>query len=410
MRILVLSSVFPNAAQPTFGVFVRARVAEMARSSEVVVVAPVPWFPLNRLLRGRARSEVRAREQQGALTVHHPRFLSFPGLFKCLDGLFYFLSILPHVWRLRRSFAFDLIDAHFTYPTGMAACLLGKVFRCPVSVTLRGTLVPLSRYRLRRPQLAWTLRRADRILSVSESLAELAVRLGAPAGRIRVIPNGVDTATFAPGPRAEARAALDLPPTRPVLLSVGILSVRKGHQRVLAALPEVLRHCPDLLYVVVGGPSTEGDTGPLLRRTVEELGLADHVRLVGARPPQEVARWLAASDVFCLATSNEGRPNAVMEALACGVPVVTTRVGGNAEIIDEGRNGLLVPLDEPAALTRALITAFQTDWNREAIAGPWQARSWDRTAAEVLREFASLLGTGSHDPARAALPDAASRP
>lgn len=410
MRILVLSSVFPNAAQPTFGVFVRARVAEMARRSEVVVVAPVPWFPLNRLLRGRARSQVPAREIQGTLTVHHPRFLSVPGLFKCLDGVFCFLSILPHVWRLRRSFAFDLIDAHFTYPTGMAACLLGKVFRCPVSVTLRGTLVPLSRYWLRRPQLSWTLRRADRILSVSESLRDLALRLGAPPERTRVIPNGVDTATFAPGSRSEARAALGLPAQRPVLLSVGILSPRKGHQRVLAALPEVLRHYPDLLYVVVGGPSTEGDTGPLLRRTVEELGLADHVRLVGARPAEEVARWLAASDVFCLATSNEGRPNAVMEALACGVPVVTTRVGGNAEIIDEGRNGLLVPLHDPAALTRALITAFQTDWDHGAIASPWQARSWERTGGEVLHEFASLLGTESHDSAGESLPGAASRP
>jgi len=404
VRILVLSSVFPNATQATLGVFVHARVARMAQRSEVVVVAPVPWFPLNRLLRGRARNDVPARERQGTLTVYHPRFLSVPAVLKCLDGFLYFLSVLPHVWRLRRSFAFDLIDAHFTYPDGIAACLLGKVFRCPVSVTLRGTLVPLSRYRLRRPQLAWTLRRVDRILAVSESLRELALRLGAPAGRIRVIPNGVDTATFAPGSRHEARAALGLPAARPILISVGILSPRKGHQRVLAALPEVLRHYPDLLYVVVGGPSGEGDTGPLLRRTIEELRLADHVRLVGSRPPGEIARWLAAGDVFCLATSNEGRPNAVMEALACGVPVVTTRVGGNAEIIEEGRNGLLVPLDDSAALSRALVTALKTDWNHAAIAAPWQARSWDRTATEVLREFASLVGPQAPDTAEAALP------
>ena len=390
MRILVLSSVFPSAAQPTLGVFVHARVAQMARRSDVFVVAPVAWFPLNRLLRGRARSAVPARERQDALTVHHPRFLSVPGVLKCLDGLFYFLCVLPHVWRLRRSFKFDLIDAHFTYPDGFAACLLGKVFRCPVSVTLRGTEVPISRFRLRRLQLAWTLRHVDRILSVSQSLRDLAVRLGAPAERTRVIPNGIDGGAFAPRSKGLARATLALPPKRPLLVSVGALSPRKGHQRVLAALPEVLRHQPDLLYVVVGGRTSEGDTGPLLLRRVEDLGLTQSVRLVGTRPHEEIPLWLAASDVFCLATSNEGRPNALMEALACGVPVVTTRVGGNAELIEDGRNGFLVPLDDAAALARALARAFEADWDHAAIAAPWRARGWDCAAEEVLGEFRTL--------------------
>jgi teichuronic acid biosynthesis glycosyltransferase TuaC len=390
MRILVLSSVFPNAAQPTFGVFVRARVEHMARRSDVLVVAPVAWFPLNRLLRGRARSAVPARERQDTLTVHHPRFFSVPGVLKCFDGLFYFLCVLPHVWRLRRSFKFDLIDAHFTYPDGVAACLLGKVFRCPVSVTLRGTEVPISRFRLRRPQLAWSLRHVDRVLSVSESLRDLAVRLGAPADRTRVIPNGIDGTAFAPGSKGLARATLRLPLERPLLVSVGALSSRKGHQRVLAALPEVLRHQPDLLYVVVGGRTSEGDTGPLLRQRIEDLGLSASVRLVGTRPHEEIPLWLAASDVFCLATSNEGRPNALMEALACGIPVVTTRVGGNAEIIESGRNGFLVPLDDPRALARALVRAFEADWDHAAIAAPWQARGWDCTAEAVLSEFRAL--------------------
>jgi glycosyltransferase involved in cell wall biosynthesis len=155
-------------------------------------------------------------------------------------------------------------------------------------------------------------------------------------------------------------------------------------------LPEVLRHQPDLLYVVVGGRTSEGDTGPLLRRTIEELGLSGHVRLVGARPHEEIPLWLAASDVFCLATSNEGRANALIEALACGIPVVTTQVGGNAEIIENGRNGFLVPLGDASALGSALVAAFETKWNRAEIAAPWQARSWADTAEEVLREFEAL--------------------
>jgi teichuronic acid biosynthesis glycosyltransferase TuaC len=391
VRVLVVSSVFPNAKQPTFGNFVHARVAQLARQCGVVVVAPVPWFPWNRRWRGEERSGIKAHEQQGDLTVYHPKFLSFPGVLKCLDGLLYFLSVLWQVRRLRRQFPFDLIDAHFAYPDGVAACLLSRVFRRPVTVTIRGTLLPLSRYRLRRMQAVWALRNATRIFSVSESLKELAMSLGVPGDKIRVIPNGVDTNTFHPRARGEARAELGLPEGRPTIVSVASLCLRKGHQRVLEALPEVARQYPDVLYVVVGGPDLEGNTGPLLVQLTRDLGLAQNVRLSGARPHTEIPRWLAAADVFCLATSNEGRANVVMEALACGIPVVTTRVGGNAEVVEPGRNGFLVPVDDTRALSRALIAAIDADWDRETIARPWRARSWKSTAADVLEEFRMIL-------------------
>ena len=394
MRILVISSVFPNPKQPTFGLFVRARVERLAREAEVRVLAPVAWFPFNRLFRGRERSGIVPQERQGTLIVEHPRFLSVPGVLKSLDGLLYFLSLVWRVRRLRREFAFDLIDAHFSYPDGMAAILLGRVLGCPVTVTLRGTIVPLSTHRLPRVQIRWTLRRAARIFSVSESLKTVAMSLGIPAEKIRVIPNGVDTEVFRPVSRSEARVALGLPPDRPLVVSVGILSQRKGHQRVLEALPAVLRRYPDLLYVIIGGPTSEGDTGPLLARLTQELGLDDHVRLVGPQPHDAIPRWLAAADLFCLATSNEGRANVVMEALACGVPVVTTRVGGNAEIVHHGENGLLVPLGDTAALRTALLTGLDRSWDRQAIAAPWQAQSWDRTSTEVLRELEAVIRPG----------------
>src|SRR6185312_2453661 len=108
----------------------------------------IPWFPLNRLFRGAARSGIPRIESQGTLTVHHPKALSVPGVLKALDGIFYFRSVLPTGARTRRRFRFDVIAAPFAYPDGMAAWLLGTVFRCPVTVTLRGTIVTLSRYRL----------------------------------------------------------------------------------------------------------------------------------------------------------------------------------------------------------------------------------------------------------------------
>jgi teichuronic acid biosynthesis glycosyltransferase TuaC len=398
VRILVLSSVFPNPQQPTFGTFVRERAVRIAARCETVVVAPVPWFPMNRVFRGPTRCNIPSREMQGDLIVHHPKAFSVPGIFKALDGLFYFLSVVWTVARIRRQFRFDLIDAHFAYPDGLAACLLGRVFGCPVTVTLRGTIVPLSRYRLRRVQIARTLASVGQIFAVSESLKAAAVALGIPAGRIRVVPNGVDTGVFAPRPRAEARGQLGLGDEGPILLTVGALSPRKGHQRVIEVLPKLVAAHPKLLYVVVGGSGVEGDTRPVLERLVAGRGLHDHVRFVGPLPHAEIARWLAAADLFCLATSNEGRANVILEALACGIPVVTTDVGGSREVIVEGADGLLVPFGDPEALGDALRRGLTESWDHAGIASRARSRTWDDTVEDVLRSFRALLPAASRDP------------
>ncbi|MGH7299995.1 MAG: glycosyltransferase [Candidatus Rokuibacteriota bacterium] len=392
MRVLVLSSVYPSATIPTRGIFVHERTRHLAQNCPVEVVAPVSWFPFNRLLRGSERALVPAVETRDGLTVFHPRFLSLPRIGKSLDGLLYFASVLPFLIRLRRRFRFDLIDAHFAYPDGLAGVLLGWVFGVPVAVTLRGTEARLAGSRLRRPQVARVVRAADQVIAVSQSLADLAAALGAPPARLRMIPNGVDSARFRPGPKRDARRRLGLPPDSPLIVSIGGLTERKGHHRVLAVLPELLPKHPDLLFAAVGGPSVEGDTGPLLRRLTAELGLGEHVLLPGPTPHEQIASWLQAADIFCLATRNEGRPNAVLEALACGLPVVATDVGGNPEVVQSGRDGLLVPFGEQAALSDAILAALATEWDREAISGRARSRTWEHTAAQVLGELESMRG------------------
>ena len=395
MRILTLSTVFPNSNDPQFGIFVKERIKRAAEHCEVVVVAPVPWFPLNRLFRGAKCSAVPWYEIQDDIPVYHPKILSVPGVFKSFDGLFYFLSVLPLLRRLRREFSFDLIDAHFVYPDGLAACLLAKLFRCPITITLRGTIGKLSKYFLRRKQIQWALTTATRVFSVSRSLQQIAVELGCDPQKTRVIPNGIDGDVFRPLDQAEARNRLGLPLDRSVLLSVGALCERKGHHRILQILPRLLAADPRLFYVIVGGPGAEGDTGPLMRRLSVELGVEHHVRIVGARPHEEVADWLAAADVFCLATSNEGMANVLVEALACGVPVVTTHVGGNAELIEHGQNGLLVPLGDAEVLRDAMLKAVQKKWDRVGIARTMVGRSWEASAAQIVQEWRAAIGSGS---------------
>lgn len=387
VRALVLSSVFPNSKQPNFGRSVQARVRRVARHCELVVVAPVPWFPLNGLIRGSHWSGIPRAEWQEGVRVYRPRFFCTPRYGKWLDGVFYASTLIPFLRRFRREFPFELIDAHFAYPDGFAAALAGKVLGCPIMITLRGSLVRLATYRLHRPQLRFALSAAARIVAVSDSLKQVAVSLGVSAEKVRVVPNGVDGDLFRPLDRAEARRSVGLPPDGRVLISVGPLNEGKGHHRVVTLLPDLLRECPDLLYVIVGDERPGDNYRPVLDRLVNCYGLQEHVRIVEERPHSEIPRWLAAADVFCLATRSEGWSNAIMEALACGLPVVTTRVGGNPEIIANDTLGLLVPSNDDRPLATAILAAFDRPWDRTVIASHARRYSWDAASAAVLEEW-----------------------
>lgn len=393
IRVLVVSSVFPNRTRPTYGVFVRERVRRMATHCEIVVVAPIPWFPGNRWLRGRDYVGVPFREDTQGLSIYHPRYLCIPGVGKCLDGLLYFASMVPFVTWLRRRFAFDVIDAHFTYPDGLAGVLLGRVFGRPTVTTVRGTHdIRHAGYRLRRPQIRYTLRASSAVVTVSESLRRFALSLGLRDEDVRVIPNGVDGSRFFPSDRTAARASLGLPQDRIVLLAVGNIADGKGQHRIIEALPALLTRHPNLLFIALGDAEASGKYRRLLDDLVARGGLAPYVRIVPQRPHDEIRLWLAAADVFCLATRSEGWCNAIMEALACGVPVVTTQVGGNGELVREGHDGFLVPFWDQERFCDAISRALATSWNREAIARRAADRGWGGVAQEVVVLFQRILG------------------
>jgi len=390
MRVLVVSSTFPSSTQPTRGVFVRERIRRLGRRCEVVVVAPVPWFPLNRLIR-KERAAVPAVEHQEGLTVYHPRFFSVPRYGKFLDGVFCYLSLLRFTRRLRRSFPFEIIDAHFAFPDGLAATLLAKTFSCPVVVTLRGTIVRLSGYPLHRPQLRWVLRHADRVTAVSESLAGVAVALGLPRDRVRVIPNGVDTRKFMPMDRIQARRLAGLPEHRKIMLTVAGIYEGKGQHTVVDILPSLREKYPDLLYVLVGNSRPGEQYRRRLTEAIWRLGLNDHVLIAGPQPHADLARWFSAADVSVLATQSEGWPNVLLESLACGTPAVATRVGGTSEIVRDGQDGALVPYDDPGALGQAIARALDTPWDRGALVQRARAFDWADSVENALDELNQAL-------------------
>ncbi len=390
MRALVLSSTFPNANQPTLGVFVRERMTALARHCELRVVAPVPWFPANGLIRGARVVGVPPVEDGGAFPVYHPRFLSIPRYLKCLDGMLYAASLAPFLARLRREFDFDLIDAHFAYPDGLAAVLLGQLLRRPVVVTLRGSIVRLRHYPLHRPQIRWALGRATRVIAVSQSLKDVARGLGVNAQHISVIPNGVDLAKFYPKNRNAAREVCGLPRDRPIILTVGGIYEGKGQHHVVETLATLSTGHPDAIYVIVGEDRRDG-YAERLRSLIARSGLGERVRFAGPQPHDALSDWYSAADDFCLATQSEGWANVLLEALACGTPVVATKVGGNPEIVPDDRYGLLVPHGDVPALSDALERAIESRWDRAALAAYAATHTWEAAASRVVREFEAAI-------------------
>ena len=396
-HIVVFSSLFPGANQPTAGLFIRERMFRVGQHLPLAVVSPVPWFPLQGLLR-RWRRGFRpgapAHERQRGIEVWFPRFFSVPGLLKGFDGLFMALGAWPRLRRLKREGRLDVIDAHFAYPDGYAATLLGRWLRVPVTITLRGTEARHARDPRLAGKVRLALQRARRVFAVSESLRQLAVGLGTAPDHVRVVGNGVDLHKFNPLPRAEARRALQLPPDAPVLVTVGALVERKGFHRVIELLPALRAQHPGLIYLVVGGSSPEGDMSAELEQQVHSLGLADAVRFLGALPPEKLRVPLSAADVFVLATRNEGWANVLLEAMACGLPVVATDVGGNAEVVCDASLGSIVPFCDAAQLKQAIDAALRAPWDAAAIRAYAQRNTWGPRVQVLVDEFRALHARG----------------
>jgi glycosyltransferase involved in cell wall biosynthesis len=375
MRVLAITRIFPNAAEPQSAPFNRQQLAALGRRCPVEVIATLPWFPgvglASRWSAAASLVRVPRREQIAGLPVAHPRALYLPRLPGAAAGL-YAASLLPDV--LARRGHVDVVLGTWAYPDGCAAVLLARLLGVPAVVKLHGSdMNVIARLRGPRVQLRALLPRAARVVAVSRALAAEAEELGVAPDRIRLVRNGVDGERFHPADRAAARAELGLASGRRLALYVGHLKENKGVLDLAAAMAEVAE--ADL--VVVGGGEAAG------RHEAALAPLGARARLSGERPHEEVSRWMAAADVVVLPSWNEGTPNAVIEALACGRRVVATRVGGTPDLITSELLGSLVPPKDPAALADALRRALATDYDPEAVARAASASSWDDSAAKL---------------------------
>jgi len=395
VRILTYTSLFPNKVKPVLGIFIFQRVFHFARrpGNLVQVIAPVPFFPRwIRWSRWKKEGQVPDRESIGTLDVRHPRFFLIPKISMPFHGLLLFLGSWRLASRLHREMQFDCIDAHFVYPDGFAAVLLGKLLRIPVVVSARGTDInQYPGFRLIRPMIRWTLRNASGNIAVSASLKEVMIGLGTAESSMRVIGNGIDPERFHPVDPSVARERLGLPQGVPILVSVGGLIPRKGFHFLIPAFAQVASRFPGSRLYILG----EGEFRSRLEALVRESKLEDRIFLPGSSPNEELHFWFSAANLSCLVSSREGWPNVLQESLACGTPVLATKVWGAPEVVVSSELGFLVKQDV-SAIAESLAQALEKDWNRGAIARHAATRTWAVVAGEMedyLKECVSRKGS-----------------
>ncbi len=394
--VLVFTSLFPNSTAPELGSFIKKRMAAYARKKDrnVVVVAPVPYFPPLKAFSQYYRfSQIPCKEKIDGMVVYHPRYPLIPKISMVFHGWLMYLFSMSLVRKLHKQYRFRIIDAHFVYPDGMAAQLLGKKIQLPVAVSARGSdITEFLGYPLIRPQMIRTLTRANAVISVSQGLKRVMTDAGISPGTIRVIPNGIDPGRFYPKDRQAARQALGIDHSVPIVLSVASLIPIKGHDLTIKAVAILAEQFPNLHLYIIGSGSEKS----FLEKRIGQLQLENRVHLLGQIPNDELLDWYNAANVFCLSSSREGWPNVLTEALCCGIPCVATRAGGMNELVFHGKNGFLVKRN-PASIADGLKSVLTTQWERKAISHAISSRTWDKVAHEVDEVFMEAIQRHEHE-------------
>jgi len=368
---------FPNARQPQLGLFVERQTRGLAALPEVEVrvVAGVglPVWPLSLHPHYRPLGSLAREELWNGLQVQRPRFTAWPKVGQARAGTSLARAALPLLRELRRSFPFDVVDAEFFWPDGVAAMHLARALGLPFSVKARGSdIYHWGDVPGVREQVLAAAEAASGLLAVSQSLKDEMVGRGMAGEKIKVHHTGVDLDAYRPVDRAAVKRTLGV--EGPLLATVGALIERKGQAFALEALARL----PGATLLLIGDGPDRAELGG----KAEALGIADRVRFLGSQPPAEVARLVAAADVMLLPTRAEGIANAWVEALACGTPVVTCAAGAAADVIDRPEAGRIVARDSEA-LARAVGELLRSPPEQAAVRRAAERFSWERNAKEL---------------------------
>jgi teichuronic acid biosynthesis glycosyltransferase TuaC len=390
-KVLLISNVFPNAAEKERGIFTYRIAMALKKWCRIEVAAPLPWVPpfmKHGSTQKYAHSDVPELEIIGGLTIHHPRYLVIPKVMGFMHPVFMFKPLLRLIMRLDSAETIDLINAHWLFPDGVVAAWVAKKLGKPIVLT--GLGCDINHYPLlpfRKGMMQRAMATADAVTVKGNSLKEKILRLKIPDEKISVIPNGVDLRQFKIMDRIKVRQQLGICGNGPFLLTAGSLDSVKGTHYLLEALKEMSDHSDILprLLMVGDGPLKEK-----LFALAKQLQIIERVSFLGKRPHDEIPLWMNAADLFCLPSIREGRPNVLMEALACGTPAVASNVGSVPELI-RNENGRITEPENPGKLCLQILACLEQSWDRKTIRKTVGNFSWESSAERYIRTYQQVL-------------------
>lgn len=375
LNILAITTLYPNKIQFRHGVFVETRLNKLNENENIrfTVIAPVPWFPIkSKLFPHYSKfADVPFYEQRHDIAVYHPRYIVVPKIGMIFTPFFLAFSIYRQLnWLMGQGEKFDVIDAHYYYPDGVSAAIISQLFKLPLTITARGTDINLiPNFSLPKKMILWASGVAKYNLAVCNALRLRMIEIGINANNTKVFRNGVDLSLFKPIEKEQLRRKWQT--NNKLLLSVGYLIERKGHHLVI----ESLLHLPGYDLFIVGG----GDWESKLKNLAIQLGVESRVRFLGELEQSQLPELYNCADALVLASSREGWANVLLEAMACGTPVVATNIWGTPEVVQTPESGVLCQERSAQGIADAVISLFNNYPDCQKTREYAEKFSWDET-------------------------------
>ena len=372
-KILVITFSFPTKVNPDAGIFILNQLEYLKKGYDVKVVSPYPFVPSFKFLSPYHKfAGVKFNEKINRIEVYRPRYFMLPrnkltfkfiNLILIFEALFSFMKSKKVIDNLAKKWGFDIVHVHGLVPDGVIGVKCKKSYSKPLVVTLHGEdVTKYSKMLFLKSISRFVLARCDKIICVSKSLKNEVYKTNLSKRNIEIIPSGYNVGRFKPLDMKKCRRILNLPENKKIVLFVGHLIKRKGVEYLIRAIKILSEKNNGLLCFIIGKGVLEEN----LKQIVSELQLNNRVIFAGKKKPHEIPIWMNACDVLVLPSLNEGLPNVVSEALACGKPVVATNVAGTPEILNNDVGYLVNPKDEED-LAKKISKALNKKFNKEKL-------------------------------------------
>ncbi|RIK67020.1 hypothetical protein DCC62_24930 [candidate division KSB1 bacterium] len=383
-RVLIISEFYPHAAETYAGIFVREQISHFKSCEVAAVIAPaVQYPPLPRYRRLRAVQPAAGAYQEAGYPVIRVPVHYLPVLAESFACREFYRRTATAIAQHRLEF--DLIHAHWAYRSGFVASKLAQKFAKPFVLTAQGSDIHTWMFeRRKRAKILAALQAADAIIALNESLRNTILAEGVAEDKLHVIPQGVDCEAFQPAHLTDRNLHAAVNESSFVFLCVANHHHVKGVDILLRAL--ALADDETALTLVGAGPGT-----PALKSLAQSLGLGSRVTFAGAQSPESIPDWINAADAIVIPSRNEGGPAVLLQAMACGKPVVATAVGMVPAVITDERLGLIVPVEDTQALAAALERVRTLSWDASHIRDQVLSFSWPNISARIEDVYSVVL-------------------